>query len=93
MDSHPDFEVWFVADDAWEAKLKAIDSRFKFAIVKLENDYNLKMAGIVQKLEAVLNMDNAVDKLVATWRMFTEDHTLYEVRSSRKRGFVFEALD
>lgn len=79
LDNHPDFEVWFIADSVWSTKLKAIDSRFKIALVELKEDYNAKLAGMVQKLEAVLKMDQVIDKLLVTWRMFVEDPILFEV--------------
>lgn len=70
--------MWFIVDSVWASKLKAIDSRFEFGIVELK-DFSVKMTGMVQKLEADLKMDQALDKLITTWRMFVEDPILFEV--------------
>ena len=78
LDNHSDIEVWFIADRQWSERLGRIDSRFKFSIVELNEHFELKMAGIVQKLEACLRM-KPVEKLVHTWKMFVEDGSFYEV--------------
>lgn len=78
LDNHPDFEVWFIVDQQWAQRLGRIDSRFQFGIVELNENFELKMASIVQKLEASLHM-KPVDKLVHTWKMFIEDNSFYEV--------------
>lgn len=78
LDNHPDIEIWFIADQQWAQRLGRIDSRFKFGIVELNENFELKMASIVQKLEACLHM-KPVDKLVHTWKMFIEDGSFYQV--------------
>ena len=69
-------DVFFIVDFTVEAKLAAIDGRFKFSSFDLK-DHAQGLVKLVDDLEKCLTM-SLEDKLKFQWRMFTENPTLIE---------------